>query len=107
MFSIVLFPQFEKVGSVGYWDRMWENGSIYEIGWSVLPQYQGRGIATAGVAQAIVNANIEQKHGFIHAFPSINNAASNTVCRKLNSSLMSQCEFEYPLGNIMQCNNWQ
>lgn len=106
MFSIVLLPQFEKVGSVGYWDSMWKNDSIYEIGWSVLPQFQGRRLATAGVAEAIVNARFEQKHRFIHAFPSINNPASNAVCRKLNFSLMSQCEFEYPPGNIMQCNNW-
>ncbi|TXK76121.1 GNAT family N-acetyltransferase [Paenibacillus sp. N3.4] len=107
MFSISFLPRFEKVGSVGYWDSMWKNDNIYEIGWSVLPQYQGRGLATAGVAEAIVNASIEQKHRFIHAFPSINNPASNAVCRKLNFSLMGQCEFEYPPGNIMQCNNWR
>jgi RimJ/RimL family protein N-acetyltransferase len=107
MFSIVLLPEFETVGSVGYWDSMWKKESVYEIGWSVLPSYQGRGIATAAVAEAIINARIEQKHGIIHAFPSIDNPASNAVCRKLNFSLMNECEFEYPPGNIMQCNNWR
>ncbi|MCD9021405.1 GNAT family N-acetyltransferase [Cohnella sp. NL03-T5] len=107
MFSIVLLPEFEAVGSVGYWDRKWKEESVYEIGWSILPPYQGRGLATAGVAEAIASAGVEQKHRFIHAFPSIHNPASNAVCRKLNFSLMSQCEFEYPPGNIMQCNDWR
>jgi RimJ/RimL family protein N-acetyltransferase len=99
MFSIFLLPGFETVGSVGYWDSMWQEESVYEIGWSVLLPYQGRGIATAAIAEAIASASTEQKHRFIHAFPSINNLASNAVCRKLNFSLMGNCEFEYPPGN--------
>ncbi|NEW05811.1 GNAT family N-acetyltransferase [Paenibacillus sp. SYP-B3998] len=107
MFSIVLLPKMETVGSVGYWDSMWKEEFVNEIGWSILPPYQGKGIATAAVSEAIASASIEQKIRFIHAFPSINNLASNAVCRKLNFSLMSTCEFEYPPGNIMQCNDWR
>ncbi|MBP1967255.1 GNAT family N-acetyltransferase [Paenibacillus aceris] len=107
MFSIVLLPGYETVGSVGYWDSMWEGQSVYEIGWSVLPSFQGRGIATAAVAEAIANANVEKKHMYMHAFPSINNPASNAVCQKLGFQLMSSCEFEYPPGNLMQCNDWR
>ncbi|MCZ8518211.1 MULTISPECIES: GNAT family N-acetyltransferase [Paenibacillus] len=107
MFSILLLPECETAGSVGYWDRMWQDENVYEIGWSVLPPYQGRGIATAAVAEAIASAGTEQKHSSIHAYPSINNPASNAVCRKLNFSLKSQCEFEYPPGNMMRCNDWR
>ncbi|MBW7455146.1 GNAT family N-acetyltransferase [Paenibacillus sepulcri] len=107
MFSIVLLPELEAVGSVGYWDSKWKEDRIYEIGWSILSPYQGRGIATAGVREAIISAAREHKHRYIHAFPSVNNPASNAVCRKLGFSLMHQCEFEYPPGNIMQCNNWR
>ncbi|WP_419878415.1 GNAT family N-acetyltransferase [Brevibacillus centrosporus] len=107
MYSIVLHPGLETVGSVGYWDRIWQEESVYEIGWSVLPAYQGRGIATAAVAEAIASASADQKHRFIHAFPSVDNLASNAVCRKLNFSLLSKCDFEYPPGNIMQCNDWR
>jgi RimJ/RimL family protein N-acetyltransferase len=107
MFSIVLLPDNETVGSIGYWDSKWNDESIYEIGWSVLPSYQGRGIATAAVIEAIANAITEKKHKYIHAFPSIHNPASNAVCQKLNFQLISDCEFEYPPGNFMHCNDWR
>jgi RimJ/RimL family protein N-acetyltransferase len=35
----------EAVGSVGYWERTWRGEVVYEMGWSVLPAFQGRGIA--------------------------------------------------------------
>lgn len=37
MFSIKLLPELEPVGSVGYWQTTWNNESVYETGWSVLP----------------------------------------------------------------------
>jgi len=46
MFSIKLLPDFKTVGSVGYWQTVWNGESVYEIGWSVLPNFQGKGIAT-------------------------------------------------------------
>ncbi|WP_174887639.1 GNAT family N-acetyltransferase [Cohnella herbarum] len=107
MFSVILLPGLDIVGSVGYWDSKQREESVYEIGWSILQAYQGRGIATAAVAEAIASARIQRKHRFIHAFPSIRNMASNAVCRKLNFTLAGPCEFEYPLGNIMECNDWR
>jgi hypothetical protein len=62
MYRIVLLPDLETVVSVGYWDRNWQEKTVYEIGWGVLPKFQGRGIATEAVAEAIVLASNEQKH---------------------------------------------
>jgi hypothetical protein len=31
MFSIVLLPDFETIGSVGYWDSVWQEETVYEI----------------------------------------------------------------------------
>lgn len=107
MYSIVLLPGLETVGSVGYWDRVWQEESIYEIGWSVLPPFQGKGIATKAVAEAIALASSELKHRFIHAFPSCNNPASNAICRKLGFLFIAECDFEYPPGSIMRCNDWR
>ncbi|MFC5406020.1 GNAT family N-acetyltransferase [Cohnella soli] len=107
MFTITLLPEGQKVGSVGYWDSARNGESIYEIGWSVLPNFQGKGIATAAVREAIASAEREGKHRYVHAFPSIGNPASNAVCRKLNFQPMGECEFEYPPGNLMQCNDWR
>jgi RimJ/RimL family protein N-acetyltransferase len=107
MFSITLLPELEAVGSVGYWQTIWNDKSVYEIGWSVLPSFQGKGIATIAVKLAIDKASSENKYKYIHAFPSIDNPASNSICRKLDFNFVSKCEFEYPPGNLMQCNNWR
>ncbi len=106
MFRIVLLPEGEVVGSVGYWERVWQDEIIFETGWSVLPTYQGRGIATFAMKKVIVKAREEQKHRYIHAFPSIHNPASNAICQKLGFAFVGECEFEYPIGNMMRCNDW-
>ncbi|HEY7975174.1 MAG TPA: GNAT family N-acetyltransferase, partial [Ktedonobacterales bacterium] len=69
MFKIVLQATGEAVGSVGYWENVWQGEDIYEIGWLVLTAFQGRGIASAATAQAIIQARAEGKHRFLHAFP--------------------------------------
>jgi RimJ/RimL family protein N-acetyltransferase len=107
MYSITLLPELEAVGSVGYWQTTWNGESVYETGWSVLPSYQGNGIATMAVKLAIEEAAVENKYNYIHAFPSIDNPASNAICRKLDFEFISQCQFEYPPGNFMRCNNWR
>jgi RimJ/RimL family protein N-acetyltransferase len=43
----------------------------------------------------------------VHAFPSVSNAPSNAVCRKLGFTLLEECEFEFPRGNFMRCNDWR
>lgn len=107
MFKILLLPHLEVVGSVGYWDQTWQGESVYEVGWSVLPTFQGRGIATKATAKAIASINSEKKHRFVHAFPKINNPASNAICRKLGFSFNGECDFEYPVGTIIRCNDWR
>ena len=107
MFKILLLPNLEVAGSVGYWDQTWQGESIYEIGWSVLPAFQGRGIATEATALAIASIHSEKKHKFIHAFPKVINPASNAICRKLGFSFIGECDFEYPIGTIIRCNDWR
>ncbi|WP_350299956.1 GNAT family N-acetyltransferase [Peribacillus frigoritolerans] len=106
MFSINPFPEAKAAGSVGYWQKVWNDQNVYEIGWSVLPSFQGKGIASHAVKALIEKIKAERKYKYIHAFPSINNHASNAICRKLGFTLNSECEFEYPPGSFMQCNDW-
>lgn len=106
MFKIVWGLESEAAGSVGYWERTWQGRLIYEIGWLVLPAYQGRGIATRAAGAAIAHARLMYRHRFIHAFPGISNAPSNAICRKLGFSLIEDCQFEYPPGNFMIVNDW-
>jgi RimJ/RimL family protein N-acetyltransferase len=107
VFKIVHEATGEAVGSVSYWDSIHHGEEIYEMGWSVLPAFQGQGIAGAAVAQAILIAQSDGKYRFLHAFPSINNPPSNALCRKLGFTLVEECEFEYPKGSFMQCNDWR
>jgi RimJ/RimL family protein N-acetyltransferase len=61
MFKIVDSETGESVGSVGYWERESHDEHVYETGWSVLPEFQGRGIATSATAKVIEKARAERK----------------------------------------------
>ncbi|GCE28695.1 N-acetyltransferase GCN5 [Dictyobacter alpinus] len=107
MFKIVYEATGEAVGSVGYWDTTHHGENIYEMGWSVLPAFQGQGIASAAVAQVLAIVQPDGTYRSLHAFPSIHNPSSNAVCRKLGFTLIEECEFEYPRGSFMRCNDWR
>ena len=107
MFKIVDEATGEPCGSVGFWVREWAGEQVYEIGWSVLPAFQGRGIATMATSQAIERARAERKRRFVHAYPSVDNPPSNAICRKLGFTLLGEHDFEYPPGNPMRCNDWR
>ena len=98
------------VGSVGYWERAdADEGKVFETGWAVLPEFQGRGIASVATAQVIELLRAHGKHRYLYAFPSVDNGASNAICRKLGFELTGSDDFEYPKGsgNVMRCNNWR
>jgi RimJ/RimL family protein N-acetyltransferase len=70
----------ESVGGVGWWLTTWHDQPVYEAGWSVVPEAQGRGIAKAAVALLIADARSHAERRLLTAFPSIENAPSNSVC---------------------------
>jgi RimJ/RimL family protein N-acetyltransferase len=106
-FKVVDEATGEGVGWVGYWERDWQDAPVLEIGWAVLPAFQGRGIAAWAAGTVIATARSEHRRRFLHAFPSIDNAPSNSICRRLGFALLGECEVEYPKGNLMRCNNWR
>ena len=55
----------------------------------------------------IAVARAEKRLRFVHAYPSVDNAPSNGICRKLGFTLLEECEFEYPKGSLMRCNDWR
>ncbi|MGW4074996.1 GNAT family N-acetyltransferase [Streptomyces asiaticus] len=94
-------------GSIGYWEREWRGESVYETGWAVLPPFQGRGIAAAAAREVARAAVAQRTHRYLHAYPSVGHPASNGVCRKAGFTLLGECEFEYPVGTMMRCNDWR
>jgi RimJ/RimL family protein N-acetyltransferase len=106
MFKIV-DENGEPAGSVGYWEKDWRGEVVYETGWSVLPEHQGRGLASAATRLVVDEARSQQRHRYLHAFPSVENDPSNAICRKLGFELLGESEFEYPKGHFMRCNDWR
>lgn len=96
----------EPAGVVGYWEHEWQGAGAYEAGWSVLPEFQGHGIAATALRLVIADARRAPRHRTLHAFPSIHNGASNAVCRKVGMTLAGECDFEYPKGNPIRGNDW-
>ncbi|MGW2562859.1 GNAT family N-acetyltransferase [Streptomyces sp. NPDC001514] len=107
MYRVVLADGGEAVGTIGFWETTWQGQQAYETGWSILPGFQGRGIATAATLAVVAEARAAGKHRYLLAFPSIDNAPSNGVCRKAGFSLLGECEFEYPPGRPMRGNQWR
>jgi RimJ/RimL family protein N-acetyltransferase len=105
-FTIVDQATGQGVGWVGYWEREWRDDEIFEMGWSVLPAFQGRGIAGSATLSAVAVARSEGTRRFLHAYPSVDNAPSNAVCRKAGFTLLGAADFEYPRGSLMRCNDW-
>jgi len=105
--TAVLEPEGVTVGNVNVWEREWRGRPVYEMGWGVLPEFQGRGLASAAVKEAIEIARATGRRDSIHAFPSVDNGPSNAVCRKAGFELLGETDFEYPKGHWMRCNDWR
>jgi RimJ/RimL family protein N-acetyltransferase len=69
-------------GGIGTWPVEHDGEDAYETGWNVLPGWQGRGVASAAVRELVRrlvrDAPARER---LYAFPSVENAASNALCR--------------------------
>jgi RimJ/RimL family protein N-acetyltransferase len=106
MFVSLVGPDRLVAGTHGYWKRMGDGAAIWETGWIVLPEFQGRGIATRATQLMAELAWADAPDRPIHAYPAVDNPASNAVCRKAGFRLIGAFDFEYPPGHPMQCNDW-
>jgi RimJ/RimL family protein N-acetyltransferase len=105
MFEIAVDGQL--AGSIGYWEREWDGGTVYETGWEVLPEFQGRGIGGAAAALLIALLRREARHRFLHAYPGTGNGPSNSICRRNGFLLRGERDVEYPPGRPMRVNDWR
>jgi RimJ/RimL family protein N-acetyltransferase len=106
MFTVVL-PDGQRAGIIGYWERTWRDEPVYETGWSVMPGFQGRGIATTAARAVAEQARAQHRRRYLHAFPGAGHPASNAICRKAGFTLLGETDFEYPPGTVMRCNDWR
>ncbi|MEU9793356.1 GNAT family N-acetyltransferase [Streptomyces sparsogenes] len=95
------------VGSVGYWEREWEGEDVYETGYGILTEFGGHGYAAEALRLAADRAAARGARCYLHAFPHVNHAASNAVCRKAGFELVGKVSFEYPKGTWLESNDWR
>ena len=95
----------QGVGGVGWWPTQWHDEDVYEAGWHVMPEAQGRGIARAAVSLAIADAKVRGERRLLTAFPSISNAASNRLCESLGFSHRGIESFQFR-GTTLAVNAW-
>jgi RimJ/RimL family protein N-acetyltransferase len=80
----------DVAGSVVLWTNS-DHGEPYsEIGWMVLPERQGQGLAKAAVREVLDRARRDGRWGPIHAYPGVTNGPSNGICRSLGFTLLGQ-----------------
>jgi RimJ/RimL family protein N-acetyltransferase len=92
---VIVTDQGNTAGTVSLWGHEWEGETIDEIGWMVLPEAQGLGLASAAVAEALRRAAEATRWQLLHAFPATTNAPSNAVCRKHGFALRGPIDYLY------------
>ncbi len=94
------------LGSIGHWRVDWRDEPALETGWFVLPEAQGRGVASAALALLIDDARAHRDaRRFLTAFPGVDNAASNGVCRRNGFALVGTIGEEFR-GAELVMNEW-
>lgn len=96
----------DGAGSVCIWESSFEGEPIDEIGWMILPEFQGRGLATAAVGAIFDRARLEGRWDVIHAFPGVANGPSNAICRKMGFAQVEEADVEYA-ERLLRCNHWR
>ncbi len=104
--SIVESDDREPMGSVVLW-RHDDHGEMEsEIGWMVLPEFQGRGVGKQAAAAMLLRARADGRWGDINAYPGVANAASNGICRSLGFTLLGVADVRFE-GRPLQVHHWQ
>lgn len=103
MFAVV--SREETVGSIGWWDSTYDGQGAYETGWFTLPDFQGRGYATAAVTTLVRLLRFHRRHDLLTAYPSVDNAASNALCAATGFAQRETIDEELR-GRPLRVNAW-
>ncbi len=106
MYKIVDDAFEEVLGTIGIWRIDRKNPNTYEMGWFVLPEHQGKGVATSAACLLLSEARSDPQISHVHAYPAVTNAASNALARKLGMENHGPFDNEGFAG-VLQCNDWR
>ncbi|HVF07701.1 MAG TPA: GNAT family N-acetyltransferase [Actinomycetota bacterium] len=104
--SVVETDDGAVTGSVCIWQHEEQGERISEIGWMVLPEFQGRGLGRDATTAILERARADGRWGAIHAFPAVTNGPSNAICRSLGFTLLETTDFDYN-GASLHTNHWR
>ena len=92
-------------GSVTLWSHDEDGEPVSEIGWMVLPEFQGRGVAKRAVRTVLSMARDDGRWGLVSAFPAVTNGPSNGICQSLGFRLAGQRDVTFA-GHVLRANHW-
>jgi RimJ/RimL family protein N-acetyltransferase len=93
-------------GSVVLWSHDEDDGEpVTEIGWMVLPEFQGRGLGKRAVRMLLELARNDGRWGLVHAFPATTNGPSNGICRSLGFRYAGERDVTFA-GRVLRSNHW-
>jgi RimJ/RimL family protein N-acetyltransferase len=94
------------VGHVCIWEHDEDGARITEIGWMVLPEFQGRGLGRDATRMLLDRVRAERRWDVVHAFPAVTNAPSNGICRTLGFELVEERDIEFH-DRTLRANHWR
>ncbi len=92
-------------GNVVLWSHDERGEPVSEIGWMVLPEFQGRGLGKRAVRMLLELARDDGRWGLVHAFPATSNAPSNGICRSLGFRFAGERNVTFA-GRVLRSNHW-
>jgi RimJ/RimL family protein N-acetyltransferase len=93
-------------GNVALWPHGQDGGEpVTEIGWMVLPEFQGRGLARQAVRMLLELARDDGRWGLVHAFPATTNSPSNGICQSLGFRFVGERDVTFA-GRVLRSNHW-
>jgi RimJ/RimL family protein N-acetyltransferase len=92
-------------GNVTLWTHEDDGEPASEIGWMVLPEFQGRGLAKRAARALLERARDEERWGVVHAYPATTNGPSNGICRSLGFTLVGERDVTFA-DRLLRTNHW-
>ena len=95
----------EPAGGIGWWQVEHDGVPAYETGWSVFPEWQGKGVAGAALRALIRRVVAEGERDLLVAYPGVTNAPSNALCRRAGFEHTGSATAPWRDGELT-FNNW-
>lgn len=80
-------------GYAGWWEEVHQDAPVYEIGCSVEPEWQGRGVASAALSEVVRLAMAFDAHRPVIGYANVDNEASNALCERVGFTLVGVGSF--------------